>query len=513
MNGSRLLVLLLAFTIFSFGANWSETTDIVRAPASSDTDIYPYRVTSNAGHDMRVVNSGIAALYTRVDLIRRAKKTLELEYFIFNPDNSGRIILKELAKAAKRGVKVRVLVDKSMAVFVLDEYYASAFKEHNIEIRYYNPASAIQLSTVQFRNHRKLLSMDDKEAIVGGRNIGNEYFDFSETFNFLDRDSWIKGEMVKVITETFDRYWKNDRVETPKALRTPRKRPTHNMKNRGRDRARYKEIVRRHKRKIKNAQNVFAQNDEDDKLLEYAMTYGKEVFNSVEERLCPEFAFASDREGAGFSERVQSDDYHKNYRLLRKEIGKWMGKIQDEVYLDSPYFLNNKRSKKVMNDMLDANIKINILTNSLGSTDAIYVSTLFNQAVRKYTPFENFSAYVYKGQFNNETKVFNEKIAKAAWGTHSKTIVFNDDSVMIGTFNIDNRSSFYNTEMAVFCSGSKGIRDDVVDNIEFRKKGSHHLNKKGRPDDGSNLTEGASVTKKLLYIFLKVPAGLLQFLL
>src|SRR6476659_2387966 len=73
----------------------------------------PYRVSSNEKHEMRVINSGLASLYARVDMIRRAKTSIDLETFIFNPDTSGKIILQELAAAVKRGVKVRLLLDKS----------------------------------------------------------------------------------------------------------------------------------------------------------------------------------------------------------------------------------------------------------------------------------------------------------------------------------------------------------------------------------------------------------------
>ena len=109
--------------------------------------------------------------------------------------------------------------------------------------------------------------------------------------------------------------------------------------------------------------------------------------------------------------------------------------------------------------------------------------------------------------------MMNEEIEKAVWGTHSKTMVFSEDAFMIGTFNIDNRSSFYNTEMAIFCAGSKDLTDDVRDNIKVRMGASYHLDENGRPRDGSNITEGAGVVKKLLYFMLKVPAGLLKFLL
>jgi putative cardiolipin synthase len=483
------------------------------AQSEPESDIYPYRLTSIDKNEMQVINTGIAALYARVDMIRRATSSLELEYFIFNPDSSGRIIIKELVKAAQRGVRVRILIDKSMAVFKLNEYYAKVLKEHDIEIRYYNPASAIRISSVQFRNHRKLIIRDGAEAITGGRNIADEYFNLSKTFNFLDRDVWVEGEIVKAMKDTFELYWKSDIVQIPGLVKEPVRNISVESSNEISDEYSYQMRVTAHNKKLKTAQEIVSDNDEDNKTLEFILGYGKKALASTNKYNCPEAAFATDREGASFVERIHSKNYNQNYRLLRKEIGKWMGKIQDEVILDSPYFLNDANSQKIVNDLLGSNKKITILTNSLNSTDAIYVSTVFSDTVKKYTPNENFNAYIYKGTFSNESEIISNEVRNSDWGTHSKTIVYNDNSFMIGTFNIDNRSNFYNTEMAVFCSGSPELAHDVLANIQVRMKNSRHLNKAGFPDDGTPLLEGTSLKKKLLYFMLKVPASIAQFLL
>lgn len=482
---------------------------------ATESDIYPYRSTvKGSSNDMRVINSGSAALYARVDMIRRATKTLEMEYFIFNPDNSGKIILNELVAAAKRGVKVRILVDKSMAVFAMDEYYAKILKENNVDLKYYNPAPALKISSVQFRNHRKLIVRDGIEAITGGRNIGNEYFDLSKEFNFHDRDASIEGEAVKAMEESFNRFWVSDIVETPSDVSEPVKRFSGDTKTAGRDENYYKVKLAEHKKRLKLAQDSIVLNDEDKKVLSFIETTGKSALEKNVKRNCPEVAFATDREGASFKERIKSENYHDNYRLLRKEIAKWMEtKIKDEVILDSPYFLNNSKSKKIADDLLKSKKKITILTNSLGSTDAIYVSTIFNDEVKNYTPNENFNAYIYKGKYSGESELYSDEVRNATWGTHSKTAVFSDDSFMIGTFNIDNRSNFYNTEMAIFCSGSPELTKDVKDNIKFRMGNSYHLNREGTPDDCSSLLSGATPTKKLLYYLIKIPSTLLQFLL
>lgn len=464
-------------------------------------DLQPYRTTSFKNHNMRVINNGMAAFYQRIDMIRRAKKTLELEYFIFNPDTSGRIIMQELIKAADRGVAVRILVDKSVAVFELDEYYAMILREHGIQLRYYNPAPLINLYSIQFRNHRKLMVRDDEEAITGGRNIADDYFNLSKQFNFLDRDVWIQGEIVPVMRSTFDLYWKSDIVEVPMYIGKPILFPSIN-----------REFVD-YGRRMSEAKSVFWRTPEENRVLRYAMDYGKKAFSQINVYQCPEVTFATDRESASFIETLLVESYEKNYRLLRKEIAKWMEKVKDEVILDSPYILKDGGIEEVFENLLRLNKKVTILTNSLSSTDEVYVSTVFNSAVTDYTGNPNFNAYVYNGKFSSESELYSDEVLKSEWGVHSKTIVFNDDSVMIGTYNVDHRSNFFNTEMALFCRGSKELVQDVKENIQLRMRHSYHLNKDGLPDDGTPLLSGSSDEKKTLYYFLKIPATLGQFLL
>lgn len=483
------------------------------ASDANDPEIYPYRVHSDMPHDMRIINNGIAALYQRVKMIREAQKSLELEYFIFNPDLAGKIIITELIKAQKRGVKVRILIDKSLAVFKLDEYYAKVLKANNIELRYYNPASPLQISTVQFRDHRKLIVRDDQEAMTGGRNIAVEYFNLAEKFNFLDRDIWVKGEVVKSMRETFDLYWNSKIVQIPSETSLPKKKLNSNPKFQEQTNAEYNAEVENYYKKTNAANVLLSVTDEDQRALDFIVSYGEKALSESDIHECPSVAFATDREGGDFLVRLKSKDYNTNYRLLRKEIAYWMGKVEDQVILDSPYFLNDANSREILDDLLKNNKKVTILTNSLASTDAIYVSTVFSEEVKKYTPNENFNAYIYKGIFSNESEVYNDKIRNSMWGTHSKTMIFNNNSFMIGTFNVDNRSNFYNSEMAIFCSKSSELTSDIEDNIKVRMKTSHHLNKKGLPDDGTKLLEGNTTMKKLEYFLLKVPASIMQFLM
>ena len=481
------------------------------APLSSiqAPDVPPYRVHSNEKHQMRVINSGMGSLYARVDMIRRAEKTIDLESYIFNDDKAGKIILKELAAAAKRGVKVRLLVDNFFGVFKMDEFRAQELNKKGIDIRYYNTYPLLALSTFQSRNHRKLMVTDGKEAITGGRNIADEYFDLSEKYNFLDRDVTVEGAVVKTMDDSFEKYWNSDMTKIPGPPREPKESDYNDSNN-----VQFRMDLDRYKSNLAKASRLFDEDPEHDRILKFMEEEGKQMFLSHEKRDCPEVAFATDKEGGGFFARMKRGNYDQEYRHLRREIMSWMDqKAKDEVIFDTPYFLANKVSDKISQFLQETRTKIKVMTNSLASSDAVPVVTVFSDHVTNYTSYPDFEAYVYKGNFTGETKLIDDKVKDATWGTHSKTTVFSDESFMIGSFNMDNRSSYYNSELAVFCSGSKELTKDVKDNIQARMGNSHKLNANGDMEVCEDEALSISPLKKALYWLLKIPSHLMQHLL
>ena len=155
------------------------------------------------------LHDGPYALIKRIDLIRNAKHSIELEYFIFNDDLSGKIVIEELIKAARKGVRVRLLLDALMVKGKLTPFHIHQIKKHNIEVRYYNDSALIRAINTQYRDHRKLFIVDNEHLIIGGRNIANEYFDLDERYNFLDRDIYAQGNIGLKARELFDVFWKS----------------------------------------------------------------------------------------------------------------------------------------------------------------------------------------------------------------------------------------------------------------------------------------------------------------
>jgi cardiolipin synthase C len=173
----------------------------------------------------RIINSGVSALMTRAALIDLSERTIDLQYYIYDPDETGAFLLERLIEAAERGVRVRILLDDYALTFddldllkIVDAY-------PNIEIRMFNPFPyrsqwlrpfqlAFQFDSLGMRMHNKLFAVDSTVAILGGRNISNHYFEAQAQANFRDLDVLAVGPIVGQVLMHFDEYW-NSPVSVP----------------------------------------------------------------------------------------------------------------------------------------------------------------------------------------------------------------------------------------------------------------------------------------------------------
>ena len=172
----------------------------------------------------RPLMDGDHALNARIALIRRAQKSLDLQYYLIASDEVGLLLLRELRDAAARGVRVRLLVDDLYAAGQ-DELFAGLAAHANVELRLFNPLPArsgtfgarIVLSLHEFtrinrRMHNKLFIADNAFAVAGGRNLANEYFMRSASANFIDMDVLATGPVVSEMSATFDSYWNSEQA-------------------------------------------------------------------------------------------------------------------------------------------------------------------------------------------------------------------------------------------------------------------------------------------------------------
>ena len=184
-----------------------------------------------------IINAGIDGFVTRIQLARAAERTLDLQYFIFRGDTTGRLLTEELRRAADRGVRVRILVDDGDTV-AGDEQILELGRHPNVEVRVFNPFDyrghnaflrhldfVFHKGRLDYRMHNKLMVVDNAVALVGGRNVGNQYFQVDPESQFADDDVFAAGEIAQRLSKTFDEYWNSVLAVPATALPLPKSRP------------------------------------------------------------------------------------------------------------------------------------------------------------------------------------------------------------------------------------------------------------------------------------------------
>lgn len=436
---------------------------------------------------LQILNNGTAAFAKRLELIEKAKKSIEVEYFIYSMDMAGKIFTQALIKKAREGVKVRVLIDGSKILLEVDEFIAERLRREGVEVRYYNTAFTLRPKSILYRNHRKLMVVDDQYAIVGGRNIANEYFDLDEEYNFLDRDAYTEGKIALSMRQTFDEYWDSEIVEQPQWWKIQKPKPSDNPNNL----ADYEARLHHWEKMVKHSRDVLVETDEVRDMHKKVMAVGARALKKEPVGHCGQLVFASDRPGT------------INNRILWNHLVPLIRETKVSLTADSPYFIIQKDGINIMRNLLGAGVDITVLTNSLNSTDAFYTVPVFKSRIKEHVR-AGVNVYVYTGTPLNDVEYANEKAKEARWGVHSKTAVFDHNTIMIGTFNVDPRSKNLNTELALFCYDSQPLAAALESDIRSRLNNSVRLNNEGVPEDGRGHFYGASMSKRAMY-FLMAP--------
>ena len=185
----------------------------------------------------RILTAGVDGLLARVQMIDGAERTLDLQYFIFRGDSSGRLLLDALLRAADRGVRVRLLVDDG-DTHAGDQQVLALDGRAGTEVRVFNPffyrghANALRAAEflfnarrLNYRMHNKLLVADDAIALVGGRNIGDPYFQLDPDAQLADDDMFVAGPVAGELSATFDSYWNSGLAIPAAALHAARPGP------------------------------------------------------------------------------------------------------------------------------------------------------------------------------------------------------------------------------------------------------------------------------------------------
>lgn len=378
---------------------------------------------------LRLLASGDQAFDARLALARHAERTLDAQYYLLADDAAGRRFLQSLHEAAQRGVRVRLLLD-DMNAHGLDQQMLALDGHPNVEVRLYNPfrhrtgirrvlETVVRAFRVNHRMHNKAWIADGRVAIVGGRNIGVEYFDASGGKNFRDLDLLLMGPAVSGAAAIFDLYWNSSAVVPVNAL--------------GR------KDLQRLPLLVRDIQQQTAGQDAQTYLARVHASPGVETFLTQELR-----PFWSDRiEVVADPPQKWRDDDRRHWLVER--LAGTLDATRTRALLISPYFVPGERGTDRLIGLVRKGAEVGVVTNSLAANDVPAVHSGYAR-YRKPLLSGGVKLYELRAQGHTETAGL---FGSSGASLHTKAFVVDGRLGFVGSFNLDPRSVALNTEMGV----------------------------------------------------------------
>ena len=411
----------------------------------------------------RLMPLGKFSLDTRIELARRAEASLDVQYYHLENDETGRWLLRALRDAAERGVRVRLLID-DFYTGGQDELFLALAAHKNVEVRIFNPfcclrdkgqaprflASVGDWKRVNHRMHNKLFVADGAMAVIGGRNVANEYFLRSMGENFIDVDAFAVGFIVEPAQALFDRYWNADAVY-----------PIHAV-----TRSALSEPALRQKFEVWTG----AENTPPPGPLPAAdiLGYGPIADDLDRGRLSLIWAYAyvfadhPDKafEGQAGGELMDTSVTYNVFEALRK--------AKTELVMSSPYLVPGKDGMALISELRARSVSVTMLTNSLGSTDEPVVHLGYFDYRE---PMLDLGVELYEISSSRVKRNLNKNLFGALLGRlHAKLAVVDRKTIFIGSMNLDPRSATLNTELGVVIASpelaSEMIRVIDIDRLQ-----------------------------------------------
>ncbi len=420
--------------------------------------------TLNKQQHAALLDIGENSLRARLHLIRAARHSIQFQNFLFRRDQTGGLIMHELAQAAKRGVKVRILFDQLFTVSELDYLAGMAVEHRNFEVRLYNPlfnkaktdkytmfgGVTCCFKKTNQRMHSKLLVVDDVVGMTGGRNIADRYFDFDTDYDFKDREVLVYGQVAAEMRKSFDRFWKSKMTAEIGHLR--------------------------------DVAPLIA-DDESLSLADFKVNERLEpVLRDVGNRQLMYALFVDTAHPVDAIKYVYdlphgatpTDDFQQN---ITDGLYAELAAAKNSVIIQSPYLVLSKRSRKLFKTLRKEHpqIKLVFSTNSLAATDAFSAYAFTYKHKKQYIKTLGFDVYEFRPYALDAAKFFprmpllikekkqgvnSGKIPAVGpnptlempgprTGLHAKSFVIDDYVSMVGSHNMDPRGEGFNTENGV----------------------------------------------------------------
>jgi putative cardiolipin synthase len=404
-----------------------------------------------------VLDTGRQAFLARSNLIEAASTSIDAQYYIWNSDASGRYLARRLFAAAERGVRIRLLLD-DMNVKGRDSVLADMSRHPNIEIRLYNPASVRQgpgknlallrdFQRINRRMHNKTFISDSALAVVGGRNIGDEYFDLHAEVNHRDRDVLALGGIVASIANNFDDYWNSPwSIGVESIVGDSRKAGTYTELSSAQWLSAIEKVLQIHQPSEDQSTAIGALNNivEDMVWARAELIYDPAVTDMGEDTNQP----------------MRTADALREIVTASKS----------EVLIESAYLVLAERQLELVEELKARGVRVAAITNSLATNDV----TANHAAYARWRP-----EMVQSGMELHELRP--DAGACSLWietpdycrhgavSLHAKSAVFDRKVLYVGSFNFNLRSAYLNGE-TVLVIYSPELAQRVAEDIELAMK-------------------------------------------
>ncbi len=406
------------------------------------------------------LSAGTDAFAARLQLILKAEKSLDLQYYIWHDDLTGKIFHNRLLHAADRGVRVRLLLD-DLDTAGKDETLRILDAHPNIEIRLYNPFASRGVRLGEFitdtrrinrRMHNKSITADNQATIFGGRNIGDEYFDATEDVGFSDLDVMAIGPVVTEVSQQFDLYWNSQWVYPLSAFKA-------------------KEPINKDQIKVfRKDSDAFVA---DAKKTAYAAAIRALEIVNLSSMADLDFTWGKWYLVYDQPSKVEAEKVKVGTHLAPK-LKEGMDKTKKELIIVSPYFVPGTEFTDYLVSLVkNKGVRVRILTNSLAANDVALVHAGYMR-YREDLIKGGVELYEFK-PIKGVTK--QPKKTKAKWSgssrasLHGKFFGFDRRYLFVGSFNLDARSVALNTELGAYFESSryaKRLADGFDKNIMLK---------------------------------------------
>jgi cardiolipin synthase C len=427
------------------GANFSKTASVA-LPHPEETSLgrqFESAAIEHGGNSgLRIITLGVDGFLTRMQMIGAAERTLDLQYFIFRGDETGRLLTLSLLRAADRGVRVRVLIDDG-ATIAGDEQINALHAYPGVQIRVFNPFAyrghnkllrgiefLFNASRLDYRMHNKLLVADNSVALIGGRNVGNQYFQVDPESQFADDDVFVAGPLAGKLSATFDEYWNSGLAIPAEALTAEEGEHT----GPGHQQASAEKQLRQ------------LQSGGVDYLARIAS--GEPYAGMISGRL--PLVWAQAQVVCDSPDKKQVENGTSAGRLMNRPVADAARGVQSELLMVTPYFVPVEEEQQLLQGLRQRKVRVRILSNSLESNP----DPVAQSGYRRFrTPLlkDGVELHEIRSLLGN-VRGSGQTARLSRYGNyalHAKLFVLDRRKLFIGSMNFDQRSFRLNTEVGL----------------------------------------------------------------